>query len=423
MFDRAEIKVKAGDGGDGIISFRREKFVPFGGPDGGNGGRGGDVIIEADLSVTSLKIFLRKKVYEAEDGKRGGSKKKHGFKGANLILPVPVGTVVSEKTQIGDNVFLADLEQSGQPVVVARGGRGGFGNAHYTTATNQAPRIAQKGERGEEKSLILELRLIADVGIIGYPNVGKSTLLAAVSAARPKIADYPFTTVEPILGVVEVGEKSFILAEIPGLIEGAHLGRGLGHDFLRHALRTKMFIHLIDGSSPSPVDNMLRVNNELVLFDSSLAQKPQIVCVNKIDLPQVRARTKEIREAFAEARIEVCFISAETKEGVPELMAETMRKLNQLTLGKAEMKQPALKVFYPQPRSGGIRVHKEGEVFVLEVPGLERLVSRRGDLGAEVAQELKGRLNRLGVNKALLKAGIKPGDKVRCGTVEWEWAE
>ncbi|GAI76892.1 unnamed protein product, partial [marine sediment metagenome] len=288
MFDRVEIVVKAGSGGDGVVNFRREKFVPFGGPDGGDGGHGGHVLIMADPTVTSLRKFESKRVYRAADGKAGKGRRQHGKKGEKLILTVPVGTVVAYKTQIGDDTLISDLEQPDQQIVVVKGGKGGWGNTHFASSTNQAPQIARKGEVGEEYSIILEMRLIADVGIIGYPNAGKSTLLAAASAAKPKIADYPFTTREPILGVAEVDQRNFVLAEIPGLINGAHLGRGLGHDFLRHIMRTKILIHLIDGSSVSPGENMMRLNAELSLFDSALAQKPQLVVINKIDLPQVQ---------------------------------------------------------------------------------------------------------------------------------------
>jgi GTP-binding protein len=347
MFDRAEIVVKAGDGGDGVVSFRREKFVPFGGPDGGDGGNGGDVVVIADEAVTSLRAYRRKRYYRAADGRNGRDKKKHGKKGEDLILTVSVGTVVSYKSHIGGDALIADLEQPGEQAVVAKGGRGGLGNAHFATSTNQAPQIAQKGEEGEENSIILELKLIADVGLIGYPNVGKSTLLAAVSAARPKIASYPFTTREPVLGVVEVGQRSFVLAEIPGLIDGAHLGRGLGHDFLRHILRTKVLIHLIDGSSSSPAEDMAQVNSELSLFDSALAQKPQLVVVNKIDLPQVKARLAEIIQGFTATGTKALFVSAATGEGVAELVAETMSRLQSVPKPEAgKMK----KVFRPKPR-------------------------------------------------------------------------
>jgi len=421
MFDRVEIEVKAGDGGDGVISFRREKFVPYGGPDGGDGGDGGDVIIMADSSVDSLRLFGRRRFYRAVDGNDGKGKGKHGKKGENLILAVPAGTVVLRKTQIVDDALIADLEQPGQQVVVAKGGRGGLGNIHFASPTNQAPRIAQKGESREENSIILEMRLIADVGVIGYPNVGKSTLLAAASAAKPKIASYPFTTREPILGVAEVEQRNFVLAEIPGLIDGAHLGRGLGHDFLRHIVRTKILIHLVDGSSVSPIEDVMRVNAELSLFDSALAHKPQLFAVNKIDLPEVQARLAEIKDAFSCAGITVFFISAATKEGVPELMAETMKLLSQVTAEVEAGARIHKKVFRPQPRGTGPSVHKEGDTFVVVAPELERIVARTDVTSPEVRWQLRKQLARLGISKALEKTGVKPGDRVRCGDLEWDW--
>jgi GTP-binding protein len=421
MYDRAEIRVRAGDGGDGVVSFRQEKFVPFGGPDGGDGGDGGDVIIRADGSVSSLRAFERKRFYKAASGEGGRGKKKHGKKGKSLILTVPVGTVVLSKTQVGGSAVIADLEEPGQQVVIARGGKGGWGNTHFASATNQAPQIAQKGGAGEENGVILELRLIADVGVIGYPNVGKSTLLAACSAAKPKIASYPFTTREPVLGLVEVGQRSFVLAEIPGLIGGAHLGRGLGHDFLRHVGRTKMLIHLIDGSSASPVEDMTQVNAELSLYDSALAQKPQLAVVNKIDLPQVRARLAEIKDAFRAIATSPLFISAATGEGVAELMAEAMEMVSRVTAEKGVGEKVVRKVFHPQPVVAGPRVHKEGDTFVVVAPELERIVARTDVTSPEVRGQIRRQFNRLGVSKALEKAGVKPGDKVRCGDLEWEW--
>ncbi len=421
MLDRIEIIVKAGNGGKGAVSFRREKFVPFGGPDGGDGGASGEVVIMADAAVTSLRAFRHKKYYRAADGQNGRGKRQHGKKGENLILTVPVGTMILNKTQIGGDAFIADLEQPGQSEVVAKGGKGGLGNVHFASSTNQAPQIAQKGQIGEEKSLILELRLIADVGIIGYPNVGKSTLLAAASAAKPKIASYPFTTRGPILGVVEVGQQSFVLAEIPGLIEGAHLGRGLGHDFLRHIVRTKILIHLIDGSSVSPTEDMIRVNAELNLFDSALSQKPQLVAVNKIDLPLVQARLAEIKDAFGSAGIDVLFVSADTGEGVTGLLVETVKLLNRVTAEKKAGKRVPRKIFRPQPRAPAPSVRKEGDTFIVVAPGLERLVARMEITSPAVQHQLKRQMTRLGVSRALQKAGIKPGDKVRCGDLEWEW--
>ena len=421
MYDRAEIRVRAGAGGGGVVSFRQEKFVPFGGPDGGDGGDGGDVIMMADGSVTSLRVFERKRFYRAADGGSGKGKKKHGKKGKNLILTVPVGTVVLYKTQVVSDAVIADLEQSGQEAVIARGGKGGLGNTHFASSTNQAPQIAQTGEAGEENSVILELRLIADVGIIGYPNVGKSTLLAACSAAKPKIASYPFTTLEPILGLVEVGQRSFVVAEIPGLIDGAHLGRGLGHDFLRHITRTKILIHLIDGSSASPVEDMIQVNAELSLYDSALAQKPQLMVVNKIDLPQVQALLTEIKDAFGAVGASPLFISAATGEGVSELMAEVMETVSQVTVERGAGEKIARKVFHPQPRVAGPSVHKDGDTFVVIAPELERIVARTDVSSPEVRWQIRRQFTRLGVSKALEKAGVKPGDKVRCGNLEWEW--
>ena len=421
MFDRVEITVKAGNGGAGAVSFRKEKYVPFGGPDGGDGGDGGDVIIRADRSLTSLRKFMRKGFYRACNGENGRGKKKHGRTGRSLLLTVPVGTVVVPRTQVGSEALLADLEEAGQEAVVAKGGKGGRGNTRFTAATNQAPQIAEKGEAGEENSVILELRLIADVGIIGYPNVGKSSLLAASSAAKPKIASYPFTTVEPILGLVEVEQQSFVLAEIPGLIDDAHLGKGLGHDFLRHVTRTKMLIHLIDGSSASPVEDMIRVNTELSLYDSALAEKPQLVAVNKIDLPQVRARSAEINDTFSAMGTLPFFISAITGEGVSQLMAEVMEMVSQVTVERRAGERVAMKVFHPQPRVAGTSVHKEGDTFVVMAPELERIVARADVSSPEVRWQIMKQFTRLGVDKTLEKAGVKPGDKVRCGTLEWDW--
>lgn len=420
MFDQINIEVKAGDGGNGAISFRREAHVPLGGPDGGDGGDGGDVIVMADPSITSLRLFRSKRLYHAGNGGNGKGKKQHGKKGQKLLLKVPPGTIVRDKTAEGE-VLLADCEQPGQQVIVAKGGEGGLGNTHFASSTSQAPRMAQRGEVGEEKSVALELRLIADVGIIGYPNVGKSTLLAAASAAQPKIADYPFTTLEPILGVVEVGQQRFTLAEIPGLVDDAHLGRGLGHDFLRHIMRTKILIHLIDGCSVSLVDNMVRINHELSLFNPALAQKPQIVVVNKMDLPQVRARLAQIKDAFSSVGAPVLFVSAVSGEGISELMVQAMKMLSRVKAEEeASVKVPRT-VFRPRPRAVAVSAHKEGDTFIIVAPEAERVITRMDMTNPEVRWQLQGQLARLGVTKALQKAGVKPGDKVRCGNVEWEW--
>jgi len=421
MLDRVEIIVKAGKGGDGVVSLRREKFVPYGGPDGGDGGDGGSVLIRADRNVTSLRLFKHKRLFRAGSGENGKGKKMHGRNGEDLTIVVPMGTLVMERSQAGEVNLVADLNHDGQLVVVARGGGGGLGNARYATATNQTPQLAQSGEPGEEKSLILELRLIADVGIIGYPNAGKSTLLARASAARPKIADYPFTTIEPALGVTEVGRKQLVLAEIPGLIDGAHMGKGLGHDFLRHITRTRVIIHLVDGTSESPVEDMVKVNAELGLFDSALAKKPQIVAVNKIDLPQARARLAEVEDAFRGVGVKAYFISAATGEGVPSLLEEAAGLLKpEVTKEEKPLKLPK-KIFRPQPVDTRVGVHLEGDTFVVVAPEMERLAAGSDISSMEVRGQLRSRLERQGLKRALVKAGIKSGDKVRCGALEWEW--
>ncbi len=420
MFDIVDVLVKAGRGGGGVVSFRREKFVPLGGPDGGDGGRGGDVVVRADGRVTNLIAFRKNEVYKAGSGGNGRGSKKHGKNGVDLILVVPLGTVAFNKTQLGDDVDVYNLMESGDQVVVAKGGRGGLGNIHFASSTNQAPKIAQKGEAGEEKELVFELKLIADVGIIGYPNAGKSSLLTSASAAKPKIAGYPFTTLEPVLGVVEVGHRSFVLAEIPGLIAGAHLGRGLGHDFLRHVVRTKILIHIVDGSSLSPVDDMIRVNTELGLFDSALALKTQLVAVNKIDLPQVQARLPELRNDFKSIGVLPLFVSALTGEGVSALMTKVLEMLKQVTARDAVSREATVKVFRPKPISDRVSVHQEGDTFIVLAPGLERIVAGTDLTDPEARRQLNRQLSRPEVKKALDKAGAKTGDKIRCGSLEWQ---
>ena len=419
MYDTTEITVKGGDGGHGIVSFRREKFVPFGGPDGGDGGDGGDVVILADSGITSLRIFRQKRYFRAGGGQNGGGKKQHGRKGRDITVMVPVGTVVTDKTLAENANIVADLAEPRQQVIGARGGKGGAGNSHFASSTNQTPQIAQKGEAGEERVLAFELKIIADVGIIGYPNAGKSTLLARVSAANPKVAEYPFTTREPILGVIETGSSSFIVAEIPGLIDGAHIGKGLGHEFLRHIGRTRMLIHLIDGSSKDPVEAMRQINKELALYDPALAQKPQIVTVNKIDLPDVRTRIAGIKDNFTGSGITPHFISGSTGEGVDKLVSEVSEVLERLP--KKDVKETPMHIFRPQPHYRNTTVHKEGDIFIISAPEMERLVAGTYITDMERQGQLRKRLNRLGISKELEKAGIKTGDKVRCGKLEWMW--
>ena len=348
LVDKLEVVVCGGDGGNGVVSFHHEKFVPLGGPDGGDGGKGGSIYLVADRSITTLEQFKRRRRFKAESGRDGGKQKKHGAKGDDLIIKVPLGTMAFINGEEQD-VLLADLSQQGQKALVAKGGRGGLGNVHFANSRNQAPKTATRGERGEEQRLVLDLRLIADVGIIGYPNAGKSTLLAALSKAKPKIADYPFTTIEPALGAVEVGMKTFVLAEIPGLVEGAHLGRGLGHEFLRHAERTKILLHLIDGNSPNVVDNMNNLNRELALYKPEMTKKPQLVAINKVDLPEVQARLPEISQLFKSLGIKVLFISAISGQGLSELLSEIMATLDRVGDKQVGPEAPVA-VFRPKPK-------------------------------------------------------------------------
>ena len=349
MIDRVEVYVKAGDGGNGVVSFRREKFVPLGGPDGGDGGNGGSVYLVGDEGLPTLLSFRYKKHFQAENGAHGKGKNMHGKRGEDLFIKVPLGTQVRIKTETGPGALIADVVEPRQQVLVAKGGKGGRGNTHFATSTNQAPRTAEKGRPGEEKRLVLDLKLIADAGIIGYPNAGKSTLLSAVSQAKPKIADYPFTTLEPVLGVVEMGYRSFVLADIPGIIEGAHEGRGLGLDFLRHIERTKALIHLVDGSSEGPVADFKKVEAELVAYEPSLKDRPRIIAVNKIDLPQVRARIPQLEREFKLLGASVHFISAATGEGVRELMNKAWELVSKAPRPSPGKEEEGFKVFRPRP--------------------------------------------------------------------------
>lgn len=319
FFDRARAYVKAGDGGRGCVAFRREKFVPKGGPSGGDGGRGGDVTFLADPDLNTLLAFRYKRIYRAGRGAHGEGGRRAGRSGQHLMIRVPVGTrVIDEDTE----KLLADLSHPGESMIVARGGRGGRGNAHFATPTRRTPRNAEPGEAGEERRLLLELRLLADVGLVGLPNAGKSSLLARISAARPKIADYPFTTVEPVLGVVPLPDApGIVVADIPGLIEGAHRGAGLGHEFLRHIERTRALVHVVDLSSPDPLAAVKTVERELELHAPALRAKPTLIAANKLDLPEARARWNAFAASLRARGRTVLPISAATGEGVQALLA------------------------------------------------------------------------------------------------------
>jgi len=418
MLDNVEIRVKAGDGGNGAVSFRRQKFLACGGPDGGDGGKGGDVIIKADESITTLNYFHNNKLYKAENAGHGQNQKKYGKGGANLCLLVPVGTIIQTYDNSGELLVLADLDQNQKEVVVAKGGQGGLGNARFASATNQTPRLAEKGVVGEAKDIILELRILADVGIIGYPNVGKSSLLGMATAANPKIGDYAFTTMSPILGVVESTSERFVMCEIPGLIDGAHLGKGLGHSFLRHAMRTRVLIHLLDGSSDSPIDDMIAIRNELYLYDIDLANKPQVVVINKIDKPEVGERKTELSEMFHSAGVTPFFISAATGDGVKEVLQEVLELLRQnpITIRAKELQEVQPRAIKP-----GLSVKETEGVFVISSPGLERLVSGSDIKDPEVRRQIAGRITSPRLRHVIESAGIKTGDKIRIADFEWIW--
>lgn len=328
--DRVKIYVKAGSGGNGCVSFRREKYVPAGGPDGGDGGHGGNVIISVSPRLHTLLDLRRRKHYNAENGRAGRGKNQHGRDGDDVVIEVPPGTVVCDSSS---GEVMADLVSPGESVVVAAGGKGGKGNARFATATRQTPRYAQPGLAGEERWIDLELKLIADVGFVGLPNAGKSTLLSRISAARPKIADYPFTTTRPNLGVVDLGEgRSFVAADIPGLIEGAHTGSGLGHEFLRHIERTKVLVHVVDlaggGEGHDPVKDFETVNSEMRLHNPRLAESPMIVAGNKMDLPDAQGRYEQVRNALGKLGFETYPISAVTGEGITGLLRAIARELD-----------------------------------------------------------------------------------------------
>jgi GTPase len=433
FYDHAKIYVKAGDGGDGSIHFRREKFVPYGGPDGGDGGRGGSIYMEADAGLNTLIDFRYRQHFKATSGEAGARQKKHGSKGEDLLLRVPCGTIIRNAET---NELIADLVEDGQRIMVARGGRGGLGNVHFATATRQAPREAQKGEPGEERWLLLELQLIADVGLVGCPNAGKSTLLSVVTAAQPKIADYPFTTLSPNLGVVSVGqpgsgdESSFVLADIPGLIEGAAQGVGLGHEFLRHVQRTRLLLHILDGASidRDPWQDFITINQELREYDEHLATRPQIIVMNKMDLPETQERWPALKAKAEAAGYPVFAISAVAHQGTDELMQYTAKQLEEIQQEEIERKatqesvhteEPVLR---PQPEDA-FSILKEKGVYIVKGKRVERAVNMTRLESEESMDRLQVTLSRMGVTKALEEAGVKVGDKVRFGKVELYWGE
>lgn len=349
MVYRREIRVQGGHGGSGSASLHREKYVPRGGPDGGDGGAGGDVIIVARANLIDLSSMSSKTEFVAGNGHAGGSWRKRGKRGEDLVISVPLGTTVLTRARSGEETLMADLASTGQRVLVARGGRGGVGNARLATAVNQAPATAGSGESGEKKGIVLEVKLITDICIVGPPNSGKSTLLAAISRARPEIADYPFTTRQPVLGVVSDGKRDFTVAEIPGLVDGSHLGKGLGNEFLRHAERTRLLIYLLDAGSLMVTTDFATLDREIALY-KGLSQKARIVAVNKIDLPGVEARLPEIRRQFAGLGVLTFYVSALTGQAVVELVGEAMELVGQARGNEEEVSRPSIAIFRPRPK-------------------------------------------------------------------------
>ena len=422
MIDRAEIHLKAGDGGHGLISFHREKFVTRGGPDGGDGGRGGDVVLIADRAVNGLGQYRYQKQYKAERGGNGATSKKHGRNGADLELRVPPGTIARDAAS---GEVIAELIAEGERVTVASGGRGGRGNQHFASPSNQAPHISETGQRGEELRIELELKLLSDVGLVGLPNAGKSTLLAAVSRATPKIADYPFTTLEPNLGVVEVGYDSYVMADIPGLIEGAHQGHGLGQQFLRHVERTRLLVHVVDASQPDPAHDIAVIDEELRSYTPELGARPQIIAFNKMDVPEAEARRDELSAIAAGLDRPCVFMSAAARQGTAELAKMAFEKLERI---REEQPQPlpeaeGVAVLRPEPRGVRFRIEREDGAYRVIGDQPVVLVEMMAMQSDESRAEAMRRLGRMGVVAALRRAGAREGDPVRFGDIELKWQE
>jgi GTP-binding protein len=417
--DRVKIFVKGGDGGAGALSFRREKFVPRGGPDGGNGGRGGNVILEVSRQLNSLQDYRFKHHFPAGRGGRGGGSRRHGKDAIDIVLQVPPGTLVKDE----EGKTIADLVAQGQRLVVAKGGRGGRGNASFKTSTRQTPRFAELGEPGESTWLWLELRLIADVGLLGLPNAGKSTLLSAASAAKPKIADYPFTTLEPVLGVVELAEDAtFVMADLPGLIEGAHAGAGLGLQFLRHVDRTRVLIHVIDaaaGDQHKLWSDYQQVRTELKKYSAALARRPHLVALNKIDAVTDASEVLAFRQRLVKLRRRTSPISAATGEGVQDLLWAAWRMLEKRKGEAVPQLLPALKVYRGPTSAEPFTIEPVEGGFLVSGDQLERLLAMTDMTNPEGLAHFQRMLDRWGLNDALARHGAHGGELVRISDVEF----
>jgi GTP-binding protein len=424
-FDQATIFLQAGTGGDGMATMRREKFVPRGGPDGGDGGRGGHIYLEADPSLNTLLQFREKHRYEAGPGKNGGTARKHGSDGRDVVIRVPLGT--QAKVTIEGKTYVIDLIAPQQRLLAARGGKGGLGNVHFTTSVHQAPRIAELGEPGQKITLELELKLLADVGLVGFPNAGKSSLIAALSSARPKIASYPFTTLMPNLGVVGYGDDSFVIADIPGLVEGAHRGVGLGHSFLRHIERTRVLIHVIDMAAVDqrdPWEDYVRINEELVQYRPELAQRPQIIALNKSDLPDSEVFIDAYLARFRAEKRPVFVISAGARTGLEPLLKGVVQLLqDQPRLIDSQPREEVLqwpvdelneRVFYVVAERNGFRVRGRR---------IERLVSMTNFAQSESLGRLQRVLEATGITAELLRQGIEVGQTVYIEKAALTWTE
>lgn len=421
LVDEAKIFVASGKGGDGMIAFRREKYVPLGGPAGGDGGRGGDVVLQTDPNLNTLYFFRKRAHFKASPGGKGGSSNKTGADAERLIVRVPPGTVVREAATGG---LIADLVGPDSELVVAPGGRGGRGNARFKSASNQAPRMAEKGEPGVERWITLELKMIADVALVGLPNAGKSTLLSVVSNAKPKIADYPFTTLEPNLGTVVYDNLDLVFADVPGLIEGAHLGVGLGHSFLRHVQRTALIVHILDGAADDPLADYNQIRAELALYDERLAERPEILVVNKIDLPDTREYLDLLNESFAERSIKrPLAISALTRENVDQLIQAVFEASANLP-----KKRPALHEATPiySPDAGddlAFELKISDGVYYVRGDRIERAAAMTYWDYEEAVLRFQKTLEATGVAAALEQAGVQSGDTVFIGDFELEWSE
>lgn len=420
--DRAKIYVRSGKGGDGHVSFRREKYVPDGGPDGGDGGRGGDVIFIIDEGLNTLIDFRHVRKYKAGDGQEGGKRNCRGKDGEDIIIKVPEGTVIKEETS---GRVITDMSGENRRYTLLKGGRGGNGNQHYATSTMQAPKYAQPGQPAQELNLLLELKVIADVGLVGFPNVGKSTLLSRTTNAHPKIANYPFTTLSPNLGVVDLGDgSSFVLADIPGLIEGASEGVGLGHEFLRHIERTRIFIHVVDAASTEgrdPIADIYAINHELEAYDADMSKRPQVIAANKVDAIYHSGEKDEvdpvqkIRDEFESKGIKVFPISAVTGEGVKELLSYVYSQLQELNEKPVIFEQE----YFPEFENGysnepyTVTYDEEAQEYVVEGPRIEKMLgytNLESEKGFKFFQDF---LKKNGILEELEKLGIQDGDTVR----------